>query len=155
MTILLSAGHNPSAKGACNGDFFEHDEAVKWVKELQFLLMPFVDVVRVPTGSLKEKVNFINSQKDVKIAIEIHFNAMMKVSGSESLYYPKSTKGKELAICIQREFEKNGLFLPNRGAKEGYYHGAGSNGRKLLYFLAKTKCLSVIIEPQFIYYRNV
>ena len=58
--ILLSAGHHPAAVGACYNGFCEHDEAVKWVDELNKLLTPRIDTMIVPTGRLQSKIDYIN-----------------------------------------------------------------------------------------------
>jgi N-acetylmuramoyl-L-alanine amidase len=147
--IFLSAGHNPKQQGACNGsDYCEHAVATKWVEYIKTLIKPFVNVKIVPTGTLTEKVSYINSYP-CKIAIEIHFNSNMpNVRGSECLYHPTSKKGLELAENILEEFEQVSIFQPNRGAKIGYYQMNPDN--PIDYFLRKTNPVSVIIEPEFI-----
>ena len=67
--------------------------------------------------------------------------------GSETLYYPGSDKGKALAEACQSALEE--LFPPNRGAKEGYYRMDPARGPD--FFLAKTKCPAVIVEPEFVH----
>ncbi len=161
MLFALSAGHHPKAKGAQYNGFNEHDEAVLWVDELAMQLGS--DALIVPTGLLREKVAFINSH-NCDAAIEVHFNSAIIDGkpvgrGCETLYYPKSSKGKHLAQIIQRSIAP--MYFPNRGIKEGWYrmdvpgrvdyHGDVEGDEKPDYFLAKTKCPAVIIEPDFVH----
>jgi len=154
MAVFLSTGHNPKAVGACNGDFCEYPEAVVWVDRISEMLKDYgIEVVKVPTGTLGSKVRFINAHcQRGDIALEVHFNSNVKARGSETLYYPKSVRGMEFASLLQAFLA--GTFQPDRGIKEGYHHGAGSTGRKLLYFLAKTNPVSLIIEPEFVYNKD-
>jgi len=45
------------------------------------------------------------------------------------------------------------LFTPDRGVKEGYYKMSPANG--IDYFLRRTKCTSLIIEPEFIHRKEL
>jgi len=152
--ILISAGHHPYRKGATYGDFNEHDEACIWVSLLCNMLGS--DALSVPAGILKNKIEFINRQKDLDFAVEIHFNSALNADGkhvgigSETLYYPGSEAGLALATIIQERLSR--VFSPNRGAKEGYYQMNKSKGPD--YFLAKTRCPAVIIEPEFIHLKD-
>jgi len=78
---LISTGHHPYKKGASFEGFYEFDEAKVWAS----LIAHFIgsDAMVVPNGVLKEKVEFINSQKDVSIAIEIHFNSAVRKIGEK------------------------------------------------------------------------
>lgn len=138
-----------TAKGAAYQNYNEHDEVKIW----QSLIVNDLgkDAMAVPPGTLSEKTTFINSwsvdSKD--IAVELHLNAApgnAVVHGSETLYYPNSLRGKALAQAIQAKLSE--VFPPNRGAKEGYYRMDPSNGPD--WFLRKTTCTAVIIEPEFI-----
>lgn len=149
--IFISAGHYPSAPGAKWDRFIEHDEAVVWAARLDQLLDTGM---LVPTGVLREKVKFINERiLNGDIAIEIHFNAARDSNnnpvgrGCETLYYPGSDRGKKLAEMCQEALEE--FYPPNRGAKEGWYRMNKKNGPD--FFLAKTKCPAVIIEPEFVH----
>lgn len=121
--ILLSIGHNGKFKGASFGKFNEYDEASVWVKTLYELLGKDIAILGLE-GKLKHKVNFANDSQ-ATIAVEIHFNSAKNINGinvgrgSETLYCPKSVKGKVLATAVQRELGK--IFKPSRGAKEGWY----------------------------------
>ena len=148
--IFISAGHENISDGAnFEEKFFEHREAVIW----RNIICALMDIDPVPIGSLKDKVSYINKNatKD-SIAIEIHFNSAVKNgkhigSGCETLYYPGSKNGIKLAKKIHEALTKS--FSPDRGLKEGYYQM--NPKRPVNYFLAKTKCPSIIIEPEFIH----
>lgn len=161
MTVFISAGHNPSQVGACNGSWCEYPNACEWVDLVTSALTTSgISVVKVPTGSLTEKVAFINSKyKRGDIAIEIHFNSNVNAKGSESLYYHASVKGRSLATIIQKHISP--IFAPDRGAKEGWfrmdkpgvldYVGDVDGDEKPDYFLAKCAPVAVIVEPEFVY----
>ena len=150
--IFISAGHYPSAPGAKYERFIEHDEAIIWQQELGAKLGPLC--LEVPPGILRTKVDFINERiMNGDIAIEVHFNAALDSAGnnvgrgSESLYYPGSERGKKLAEHCQAVLSE--VYPPDRGAKEGWYRMDPSRGAD--FFLAKTKCAAVIIEPEFVH----
>ncbi len=150
--IFISAGHYPSDPGAKFERFIEHDEAVIWRDLLCELLGD--ECLSVPTGFLKTKVAFINARvMNGDIAIEIHFNAALDGKGHhvgrgcESLYYPGSVNGKALALRCQAALSET--YPPDRGAKEGWYRMDRSRGAD--FFLVKTKCVAVIIEPEFVH----
>ena len=154
--IFVSAGHYPSKPGASYERFVEHDEAMIWAS----LLVHDIgrDAVLVPTGILKDKVAFINERTlEGDIALEIHFNAALNKEGvnvgrgSETLYYPGSEAGKSLAELCQKVLAV--FFPPDRGAKEGWYRMNPNNGPD--FFLAKTKCPAVILEPEFVHHAEL
>lgn len=157
MNILLSAGHHSQKKGVSFEGFNEHDEAIEWVKILNEILGE--DSTIVPFMTLPHKVQFINTNK-ATMAIEIHFNSAQVENdagelvhvgrGSETLYYPKSVTGKKNALIMQEHLSN--VFSPDRGAKEGYYQTNPAKGAD--YFLRKTKCPSLIIEPEFIHKKS-
>lgn len=150
--IFISAGHYPSAPGAKFERFIEHDEAILWADALCAELNS--ESLRVPSGVLKDKVQFINERiMNNDIAVEIHFNAALDANGvnvgrgCESLYFPGSEKGKVLAETCQAALTD--LFPPSRGVKEGWYRMDPSRGPD--FFLARTKCIAVILEPEFVH----
>lgn len=145
--IYLSAGHNPDAQGATYNGVSEYDLTPKWAKAVFTILTnDGYPCKLVPTGSLTSKVAFINRGGIPTLALEIHFNSNIEAHGSACLHYPGSKKGIELATNILTEFEKNAIFQPNRGPKEGWYRDSGI----VDYFLRATHCPSVIVEPEFI-----
>lgn len=149
--FFISAGHHPAAPGAKFERFIEHDEAVIWANDLVERLG--ADGISVPPSVLKTKVDFINSRlMNGDVALEIHFNSAVVDGkhvgrGCETLYFPGSTAGKVLATSIQEPL--SGIFPPDRGVKEGWYHMDPSRGAD--FFLAKTKCPAVIVEPEFVH----
>ncbi len=150
--IFISAGHYPQAPGAGFEDFYEHDEAMLWATIIQGLIEMSSDLV--PTGVLREKLQYINNRSNGDdLALEIHFNAAKDSGGKnvgrgcETLYYPASEKGRALATIINDAMARH--FKPNRGVKEGYYRMNPDNGPD--FFLARTHCPAVIIEPDFIH----
>ncbi len=158
--IFISAGHHPAKPGAKYDRFIEHDEACAWVDMMTHELnhgdyeSPAVKAIAVPVGFLKDKADFINSRViSGDIAIEVHFNAAVVNGknvgrGCETLYYPGSEAGKALATVCQEALAA--FFPPSRGVKEGWYRMDPSRGAD--FFLAKTKCPAVIIEPEFVHH---
>lgn len=161
--IFISAGHHEQSRGAKFNNLTEFALATIWVKKLVELLNE--KCFRVPGGRLQDKVDFINNWADKdSLAVEIHFNSakmwkdlnrdgiidddeMVHVGrGSETLYYPGSTKGKSAALTVQDSL--GNIMKPNRGAKEGWYRMNPENGPD--FFLKKTNCTALIIEPEFI-----
>ena len=148
--ILISAGHHPKSPGACHDGFCEHDEAVRWVIEL---LQHFdeTEAAAVPTGTLAEKTDYINKRQP-KLAVEIHFNSLYANKtvdaerGCLQLYYPGSETGKRAAQIVQDALAP--LFPPDLGVREGFYRLDPTMG--VDWFLAKTNCMALILEPEFI-----
>ena len=158
--ILISAGHYPARPGACFGDFCEHGEAVKWRDLIVHKLgVMGIQAATVPPGSLRKKVDYIN-KKGATCAVEIHFNAATKKEkgkvvnvgkGCETLYAPGSTKGIAFAEYVHGELAN--LFSPDRGIKEGWYRMDPAQG--VDFFLAKTNCPALILEPDFIHRKDI
>ncbi len=154
--IFISIGHYPERPGACFEDFCEHGQAANYAGGIMHALGGDIATI-VPIGSLRDKIAFINDRaKEDDIAVEIHFNSAKNAqnehigNGSECLYYPKSTKGFDLARAIQDELGQ--LFTPDRGVKEGYYQLNPKKG--IDFFLARSICTAVIIEPEFIHHKD-
>lgn len=160
---FISCGHNQAKQGASYKDVTEFILADKWADLIVELLGE--DAIRVPNGTLTEKVKFINGlQPNGNIAVEIHFNSYKKWKdlngngivdageiialgkGSETLYMPNSIKGKAAAEHMQSHLGR--LMQPDRGAKEGWYQMNPDKGAD--YFLHATNCTALIIEPEFI-----
>ena len=165
--ILISAGHHPTKPGACFEGFCEHDEALRWAAAIFSILSP-TEALLVPPGTLKDKVGFINARK-CALAVEIHFNSAKQWvdrdndgvvdegedfhvgRGCETLYYPGSAKGREAAKIVQAAMAET--LPPDRGVKEGWYRMNPKFGPD--YFLKKTRCTSLIIEPEFIHRKDL
>ena len=165
--ILVSAGHHPTKPGACYQGFCEHDEALRWARDICEILTD-EHALMVPPSTLKEKVSFINARK-CDLAVEIHFNSAKQWvdldndglvdegedvhvgRGSETLYYPSSVRGKAAARIVQHALAS--VFEPDRGIKEGWYRLNPKYGAD--YFLRKTKCTALILEPEFIHRKHL
>ncbi len=82
---------------------------------------------------------------NVDIAIELHFNSYSSsaAEGFEYLYYESSSKGKKLALCLEKAHEEAVQPQKNRGIKS-----VGSKGRGIG-FLRSVKPPAVICEPFF------
>ena len=147
--ILISAGHNPLAKGAAYNGHNEHDEAVLWAEDVVNAIRPRLSVETVPTGHVSEKIKWINAQPKVHLICEIHFNSdeSKRQTGSETLYCPGSLIGRAVAEVVQAAL--GGVFPPSRGAKDGWYQGDKSKG--IVSLLEKTIRPAIIVEPEFIY----
>ncbi len=150
--IFISAGHHPAAPGATFDRFIEHDEAIIWAEQMADKLG--LDSTLVPVGTLSQKVSYINARiMDGDVAIEIHFNAARDADnepigrGCETLYYPGSERGEHLATQCQDALAL--AFPPDRGIKEGWYRMDPKRGAD--FFLARTKCPAVILEPEFVH----
>ena len=166
MTILLSAGHYPAARGACHNDVCEHEEAVRWVGMIKSAIIGYHHAVdEVPTGPLMirhpvtrhligGKIHWINKQRPMaKLVCEVHFNSDVSKTqhGSETLFCPGSVKGAACAAIVQDALGK--IFPPSRGAKEGWYQmiRPPDPRAKPDAMLSETNPVALIIEPEFIY----
>lgn len=149
--IIVSAGHYPDKPGVCHDGFCEHDEAARWVDVICAKLDELgVDNVKCPTGYLKGKIDFIN-HRNPKLAIEIHFGTGAG-NGACTLYQPDSKDGKAYAELLQAAMEKT-LSKNGDGSMEGWYRMDKTLG--VDFFLRKTKCESLILEPEFIENKDV
>lgn len=162
MKIFISAGHTPTRPGACDNGFCEYDEAERWQNIIcSDLLKLEAEYFRVPTGTITEKANYINSRADrLDVAVEIHFNSFApqynyhkKVEGCETLYYPFSERGKRVARILQDAMVAAHKFTDERGIKEGWYRQDKEAG-KIIYILRKTICTCIILEPEFIQHKD-
>lgn len=162
--IAISAGHYPTAPGACWNGVCEHELAVLWANIIYDELKYRTPCVLVPTGKLPEKVAYINAS-EADLAVEIHFNsAGGHGSGAETLYCPGSAKGKIAADLVQHALVE-AMRTKDRGVKEGWYRmdrpgikdypGDVDGDENPDYFLRETNCPAIIIEPEFIqnYYK--
>ena len=155
MSIIIFAGHHPARPGASWNGFNEHDEAIRWLT----LLREFFeeeDLIVGPIGTLRKKTEFINNRSPL-LCVDLHFNSAPRGNdgepqgeGCETLYYPGSDLGKQSAGLVQACL--GGVFLPDRGSKEGYYRMDPSRGAD--WFLEKTKSTALIVEPEFIHHKE-
>lgn len=166
-TFILSAGHNPDKKGARWGDLYEYDVTSKWVPEIaRYLRYKGHSALEVETGGLGKKVTMANAMANAytdPIAVELHFNAAGStyVQGNETIYFPGSVSGKAAAKSYNEKFmELAGKYVvKDRGIKEGWYkmdrpgivdfYGDEDGDEMPNYWLRKTACTSLILEPCF------
>lgn len=165
--IFISAGHHPAKPGACYDGFCEYDVATRWADKVVQLLGSYL-AIRVPDGTLRDKVKFINDRSP-RLAVEIHFNSahawvdkdkdgvvsddeLRHVGrGCETLYYPGSLPGLAAAKVVQAHLAA--VFSPDRGVKEGWYRMNPKFGPD--FYLAQTTCPALIVEPEFIHRRQI
>jgi N-acetylmuramoyl-L-alanine amidase len=155
--VFLAAGHHPPKPGACYNGRCEYDIASVWVDKIACSAAARVPILVVPTGTLQDKTEFINARLNPgDIAVELHFNSAKNASGEHigngavTLYYPGSTAGQYLAEKVQAVMAE--VFPPDRGIVEGWYRGDRTRGP--YYFLKRTKCPALILEPQFIHHED-
>ena len=164
FTVAVSAGHHPEAKGAVWDGVAEYDETTVWqaelIKQLEGLKTDpnlYMQPKFVKTGKLKAKVDEINAMEP-DLAIEIHFNAGALTDGCETLYAPSSVKGLEWGKRIHKAMA-DAMGNRNRGVKAGWYKmdqpgvvdydGDVDGDEKPDYFLVRTQCVALILEPEF------
>lgn len=160
MKVAISVGHNPRKPGASFKNKTEYSETILMAAfAIQHLQRDGHHAFLIGTGSLKKKVDEINSL-GVDCAVEIHLNKAGGVGhGCETLYCPGSIAGESLANDIHAILiEATGNR--DRGVKPGWhrmdqpgvedYPGDIDGDEKKDYFLEKTNCPAVIIEPYFI-----
>lgn len=171
--IAVSAGHFLKARGAHNGNgFYEYPETQWWAEAIvkhfnENVPANIGKAYFINPGRLGQKVRDVNQMvinRQVKLAVEVHFNSAPggRAKGCETLYCPGSEKGKEAARTVHNRYSK--LFLPDRGIKEGWYkmdrpgyvdyEGDVEGDEKPDYFLRMTTCVALILEPQFIQKQN-
>ena len=162
MKVGSSVAHTQHKPGATYQDKNEYEESFIWTHMvIEFLKGTGIDTYRVPVGQrLAKKVSAINSQR-CDLAIEIHFNACGGggASGCETLYYPGSTKGR-VAAAVMQGYVYEAMHTRDRGAKEGWYkmdrpgvidfYGDTDGDEMPDYFLRKTNCTALILEPEFL-----
>ena len=145
MKIAVSAGHYPPKDLGCTKDnVVEYFKNCEVANSLQEILYHKGHTIYNPTGSIKSKVDKINTFYKPDIAIEIHHNANKdkKIRGAEIIYHPTSARGEFLSYCIAETIHANGY--DSRGIFEGYYRYDKSKG--YYYFTSHTRCLALIIE---------
>lgn len=156
--VFIAAGHHPKAPGAGFEGFYEHDEADRWLDEMFKLDLDGRVLVRIPTGPLKDKADFVNRRcAPGDVALELHFNSAVNAagervgSGSVTLYCPNSEEGMQLAHAAQEVLKAH--FPPDRGIVAGWYRGDQTRGG--YYFLERTRCPAIILEPEFVHHRDL
>ncbi len=140
----LVIGHKKRSPGAVNvnssiSEFeFNEDLALRIEKKVRT-----TEVQRIYRRTYRELPGDINSL-DPDFVVSLHCNAFnKKASGTEILYYHKSTRGKRMAEIILRHLV-GCLKLPSRGIKPKTAEDRGG------YLLRYTNAPCVIAEPFFI-----
>jgi N-acetylmuramoyl-L-alanine amidase len=146
MRIALDIGHMKSAPGAVNhsqnlSEFQYNEKLVKEIAEKLKAKGNEVDIIyRESYGKLPGQINAVNPD----IAISFHCNAYnTKASGTETLFWHKSVKGKAMAEIMQKALVSV-LQLPNRGIKPKTEEDRGGT------LLRDVKAPIILIEPFFI-----
>lgn len=151
-TVCICIGHSTKDEGAWSsdgklGEYTFNKELADFIKaELVSASISAVIVNRLTDGGgtgMSADIKAVNSIKSDCI-IELHANAYnSKATGTETLYWHSSTKGKYLAQCIQDEMVKT-LGLADRGIKPINGSDRGGSVLKGSYYPM------VITEPFFI-----
>lgn len=141
--IALSAGHYPKDPGKGNNrrlGIVEHFACAKIVDIVAGRLAYYnISNEIVPTGTLRQKVRWINRRSNLRLAVEIHLNNLAGPRAGDymcSLFI--SEKGKHCARVFNQFMRR---YLP--------FSNEYIFKRTDLYFLKKTKPVAVIIEPLF------
>lgn len=118
-TIILSAGHNPRARGASHEGTSEYSlttEVILHLREnLEELGVPCV-VVDSSMG-LHERILWINQYHKDEVALEVHFNSFnRKATGTEMFYKAGDKIGFDIGRKILETITKV-TGLKNRGMK--------------------------------------
>lgn len=147
-TCALVIGHKRKSPGASNANSklseFVYNEslaiAIENEIDRQQLDIEIQRVYRRTYQTLPDDINELAPD----FIVSMHCNAFnTKASGSETLYYHKSKKGKKMAAIIQKHFV-NALNLPDRGIKPKGVEDRGG------FILRHTNAPCVITEPFFI-----
>lgn len=155
VKVALATGHSNHDPGAIamhlGITYKERDLNVALVREIMkatpinaYFWKPDVDCVDLEyPAHLKKRVLNINREHDVACAVSIHHNSCgnPKRKGAEIIYWDTSESGYLLARYITQEL----VSIP---MKAHVLPAVKQLGRKL-YFLRKTRCPAVIVEPVF------
>ena len=148
MKIVLNIGHGGKDQGAETLDHklteLRFNQTILGPAIVEELLNLDHEVIsfsqKEAFWEVAKKCNELNPD----IVLSLHSNCFNgKASGTETLYYAKSTRSKRLATCLQQRIV-NTLWLPDRGLRPLY---KGDRGFNLVYY---TKMPAVILEPFFI-----
>ena len=145
MKIALVVGHKPDSPGACNNTYnmCEFPFNTKLVADLVNQLNNKYEIEIVYRDTYKGLPAKINSLSPDFI-VSFHCNAFnTKASGTETLYYYKSSKGADMADIFQKNMVAV-LGLKDRGVKPTSTEDRGG------YLLRYTNAPCVLLEPFFI-----
>ena len=140
----LVIGHKKTSPGASNKSSglteFEFNDSLAQQIEASVTNVRIQRVYRRTYNTLPEDLN----QLDPDFIISLHCNAFnTEASGTETLYYHKSVKGKKIAKVLNDHFV-SALGLKDRGIKAKSVEDRGG------FLLKTTNAPCVITEPFFI-----
>ena len=145
MKIALVIGHKANSPGACNTnkgicEFPFNEQLIKNLAARVANKHEIDIVYRDTYQGLPAKINALNP----KFIVSFHCNAFnTKATGTETLYYHKSSKGAEMAKIFQKNMI-DALHLTDRGIIPRSTEDRGG------YLLRYTNAPCVLIEPFFI-----
>ena len=143
MKIFLNPGHGGNDPGAVSKNGLKEKDVVKRICDIlaQKLRNAGYSVMVYQEQQSFTEVSKEENKSGADLFVSVHCNSFSSSSanGVETLYYPTSVKGKQLAECIQNALlNQTGLF--NRGCKL----------RRDLHVLKRTKSPAVLVETAFI-----
>lgn len=143
MKVFINAGHGGHDSGAVSP---HGNKECDIARKVSLILFERLKLNGYPTEFYQEQHSLYEvSQHENKSGattfISIHCNAFANGSanGTEVLYHPASTRGKQIANVMQQQLIK-GVNLRDRGIKP----------RKDLHVLNRTKAAAVLIELAFL-----
>ena len=142
MRLVTNIGHGGKDPGAVNKELGITENQVN--RELGVAIKQlwpyYVRLIEQDDTGLNQLVKDINTMEP-DLVVSLHCNAAeaKTATGTETLYWHTSEKGKRLAECVQARMVK-ALGLADRGIKP----------RDNLAVLRGTKCPAIIVEPFFI-----
>lgn len=144
QTCALVIGHQTDSPGASNANSqiteFEFNQQLAEDIRQQVNGVRVKLVYRQTYQALPDQIN----QLQPDFIISLHCNAFnQQVSGTETLFYHKSAKGRQMAQLLNDELVQ-ALQLKNRGVKAKHSEDRGG------YLLRYTHAPCVIAEPFFI-----
>lgn len=142
MKLVINIGHGGKDPGAVNKELgvTENQFNRQLGVTIKQLWPYYVRLIEQDDAGLNQLVRDINTMEP-DLVVSLHCNAAeaKTATGTETLYWPTSVKGKRLAECVQARMVK-ALGLADRGVKP----------RDNLAILRGTKCPAIIVEPFFI-----
>lgn len=145
MKICIVVGHNHEGQGAENKSFglTEYTYNLELAQLIVEDLSKDFEVTLVFDKELSKLPKAINETK-ADVCVNLHCNAFNRIaSGTETLYYHSSRKGRKLASLVQDRMVE-ALNLRDRGLK------AIENNDRGGLVLRKTTMPCIITEPAFI-----
>lgn len=142
MKLVINIGHGGKDPGAVNKELgiTENQFNRQLGVTIKQLWPYYVRLIEQDDSGLNQLVRDTNTMEP-DLVVSLHCNAAeaKTATGTETLYWHTSAKGKRLAECVQARMVK-ALGLADRGVKP----------RDNLAILRGTKCPAIIVEPFFI-----